>query len=62
MSNEQQLTCDFIGCENPASTRGRVYGHWKESDRDRLIPVNACVEHAKQQAFFDFKEAPIPNE
>ncbi len=47
-------TCNFRGCWNDATTKGFIYGHYrdKKDSKDKFIDVVACDDHAKEKDFY----------
>ncbi|MBX4152416.1 hypothetical protein [Paenibacillus lautus] len=51
------IECNFIGCQEEATTDGYVYGHIRDSeDKDSFLKVSACDIHAKHDSFYPAKE------
>lgn len=48
--------CNFRGCWKAATTKGHIYGHYKDGTEDSFIPVVACDEHAKEKDFYRYIE------
>ncbi|MCU4770874.1 hypothetical protein [Bacillus toyonensis] len=46
--------CNFKGCWKEATTKGFIYGHFKEDEdkKDNFIELVACDEHAKEEDFY----------
>lgn len=48
------MKCDFIGCNDEATTKGHIFGHIKDSgEKDGFLPVNACDKHKEENGFFE---------
>lgn len=46
--------CCYKTCKKDATTKGFIYGHFKEDNdkKDRFINLATCDEHAKEKDFY----------
>lgn len=49
------MKCDYITCDNEATTSGIVFGKDKSNKEASLepFPVNACDKHKTHNSFFE---------